>query len=512
MRRAFCILSILALSLPAGVFAGAEETVFQPEDLPVIYVNIEGGQAETEKMNASWDHSYRCTGTVDILVPEGYDGEFEGRFPQESVSGLRMAYIRGRGNGTWGMSKRPYKIKFEEKQDLFGMGKNKTWLLLANYFDNSLIRNWLTAWLGEAMGMEYSPRGVFVELVMNGEYLGNYYLCEQVQISKHRLAIDELNAEDSSLPDIQGGYLLDFNPDDPDDPDSFETSRGLSLANNDPSFNTEDGGWKNDAQMHYIRDYVQKAEDAIWSGEGQEYAEYLDLQSLADYWWIQEFTVNGDGFRTDSAHIYKKRFEPDGSEGKLYFGPLWDFDESWGNAFLGTVQSIGFNNCTFIWVNELRIKPEFCDILKERWQVLDGKLEEIIRDGGVLDRNAAIVRDSWKRDYERWKGAEDLPDEKNRRNFDAEIEHIREWIRLRREWVRDHLDEIGVLYFTLTVRAGDMEDQEYRIDSYSYVDINMVEPPEIEDREFTGWLTEDGTPAGDWLTMDRDIILTAQFQ
>ena len=513
MKR-MCIIctALVFLVLVSAAFASDEEVSYRPADLPVVYVYTDGGKEEADKMNASWNHSYRCTGTMDILVPEGYDGEFEGRFPQESVNGLKMKYIRGRGNGTWGMSKKPYKIKLEEKADLFGMGKNKTWILLANFFDNSLIRNWLTAWLGEAIGMEYTPQGVFVELVMNGEYLGNYYLCEQVQISKVRLPLDELKEENSDFPEIQGGYLLDFNPDEENEADAFMTSHGLYLANNEPSFDTEDDGWQNDAQKQYIRDYIQKTEDAIYTGNAQIYTEFLDLQSLADYWWIQEFTVNGDGFRTDSAHMYKKRFEPDGSEGKLYFGPLWDFDESWGNAQQETAQAIGFNNCTFIWADELRTKPEFQTVLRERWQVIDEKLEEIIRENGVLDQTAAIIRKSWERDYERWKDAEDLPDAETRRSFDAEIGHIREWIRLRREWVREHLDETNILKFTVTLHSEGLEDREYQVESYSVIDPWMFELPESEGREITGWQLEDGKATVDWIVVDRDMTVTVQYK
>jgi len=122
------------------------------------------------------------------------------------------------------------------------------------------------------------------------------------------------------------------------------------------------------------------------------------MQSLADYWWIMEFTANEDGFLADSAHIFKKRFEPDGSEGKLHFGPLWDFDESWGNAMENTEQVVGFNNTTFVWTNELRKKPEFRALLAERWREMDGKLEEIVREDGtpledfvLMDRDMTLT-------------------------------------------------------------------------------------------------------------------------
>ena len=270
------MLMFLAVMMGIICFPMANADEFQPLDLPVIYLNIDGGAAETERMNNSPDHSYRCTGTMDILVPDGYTGS------QENTRGIRLEYIRGRGNGTWNMSKNPYKVKLQDKVNLFGMGKSKTWVLLANYYDDSLMRNRLVSWLGEMTGLEYTPEGVFTEVVMNGEYLGNYYLCEQVQLNKNRVDIDELKEEDTDYPEIQGGYLLEFCPDEYEAPSSFETSRGQLFGNMEPSFDPDKDDYVSEAQKQYIREYIQKAEDAVFS-EGEEYRDYLDLQSMADY-------------------------------------------------------------------------------------------------------------------------------------------------------------------------------------------------------------------------------------
>ncbi len=513
MRRTGIILAALALLLTVLCAAAyAEDNGFRPVDLPVVYLNIDGGQEEIERLNGSDDHTYRCTGTMDIAVPEGYSGQFEGRYPQENVTGLKIQYIRGRGQGTWGMDKNPYKIRLAEKADLFGMGKNKTWVLLANYFDESLIRNWLVQWLGDQVGLEYTPQGLFVEVVMNGDYLGNYYLCEQVQVSKHRVAIDELKEEDTELPEIQGGYLLEFNSEDPESPDYFETAHGMAFGTMDPSFDPEEDGYVNDIQKNYIRDYVRQAEDAIYSEDGH-YADYLDLQSLADYWWIMEFIVNEDAFYTDSQHMFKKRFEADGSEGKLHFGPLWDFDASTGNGQKETSVETGFCNTTFIWIDELRKKPEFREVLKERWTVVDAKLEELVRDGGALDRMAAIVNDSWYRDEARWHAFKEERDMLPKRTFEEETEHIRQWINLRREWISEHLEDLGILTFTVTFRGEGVKEVTY--DAPAFLGLNPYfyyeETPEAEGKEFAGWATEDGTLT-EYLIIDRDTILTAQYQ
>lgn len=511
MKKTGIILMLLAIMALCAA-AGAEENIFRPADLPVVYLTIDGGQEEIDRLNGSENHSYRCTGTMDIAVPEGYSGQLDGLYPQKNVTGLKMKYIRGRGNGTWGLDKNPYKIKLEEKADLFGMGKSRTWILLANYFDESLIRNWMVQWLGEQVGLEYTPQGVFVEVVMNGDYLGNYYLCEQVQVSKHRVAIDELKEADTELPAIQGGYLLEFCPEDEESPDSFETARGMRFGMVEPSFDTGDDGYKNDIQKEYIRNYIQQAEDAIYA-EGGEYTAYLDVQSLADYWWIEEFVVNEDAFYTDSHHMFKKRFEEDGSEGKLHFGPLWDFDASTGNGQTVTAQETGFCNTTFMWMDELRKKPEFREVLKERWKVLDAKLEELVREGGALDRMAAMVKNSWYRDEARWHAYKEAREMLPGRNFEEETEHIRKWIHLRREWISGHLEDLGILTFTVTFRGEGMEEVSYDVPAYQRLSPFMYveEEPEAEGKTFAGWATEDGTVT-DSLVIEGDTVLTARFE
>ena len=110
MRRTGMTVFLIMLLTALCAAAGAEESRFRPKDLPAVILTIDGGQAEIDRMNQSNDHSYRCTGSLDILVPEGYSGLFEGRYPQVNVTGLKIKYIRGRGQGTWGMDKNPYKI------------------------------------------------------------------------------------------------------------------------------------------------------------------------------------------------------------------------------------------------------------------------------------------------------------------------------------------------------------------------------------------------------------------
>ena len=99
------------------------------------------------------------------------------------------AVIKGHGNSTWHQPKKPYNIKFDERTDLFGNGPAKTWVLIANYLDPSMIRNYMSYSVAEALGVEYTTTVQFANLVLNGEYQGLYLVTEKIQIGENRVDI-----------------------------------------------------------------------------------------------------------------------------------------------------------------------------------------------------------------------------------------------------------------------------------------------------------------------------------
>ena len=153
------------------------------------------------------DHSIECAGTVKLDVPEGYTGDYSSTALNDTAE-LKLSYIIGRGHSTWGADKKPYKFKLDKGADLLGMGKNKHWVLLANFGDDSLLKNRITSYIGQELGLAYTPQMLPFDVVMNGDYLGKYYLSEQFRIGDSRVAIDELRQSDSEEPEITGGYLL----------------------------------------------------------------------------------------------------------------------------------------------------------------------------------------------------------------------------------------------------------------------------------------------------------------
>ena len=191
IAAAFSVWSILlVLSGGFAVYAAEEDPVpTEPVNgVPLVIVRVDESEdaissAQTDDpehdygtiadMNESEDHSVRCVGTVQVLVPEGFQGEYGSA--DVPADALELEYIRGRGNTTWQDSddKKPYKIKLKKKADFFGMGENTEWALMANNMDQLLLENRITYWLASELGMPYTPQRIPADFVMVGSESGS---------------------------------------------------------------------------------------------------------------------------------------------------------------------------------------------------------------------------------------------------------------------------------------------------------------------------------------------------
>ncbi|MBR2534426.1 MAG: CotH kinase family protein, partial [Erysipelotrichaceae bacterium] len=461
-----------------------KELNYEDNGLPVLYLQID--PEEFTKVNESADHSYRAEGaTLSIGVPEGYANEYADEI--SGVDSLKLDYIRGRGHGTWEADKKPYRFKLEDKAELLGMDANKHWVLLANRYDTTMIRNRIISYIGERMGLAYTPKSVPVELVVNGEYYGSYVLSEQVRIDENRIAIDELKPEAIFEPEISGGYLLCLNPAyDEALENVYLSDRNVRFGNEEPQFSQDEDGVIE--QKEYISDYLQKTEDAIFSetfadDSGKPYDELMDLRSTADYWWIQEFSGNHDAFITSSTYLYKER------EGKLYWGPLWDFDLSLGNG-LDAVD--GFVHRNMSWLNHLRAhEPVYQQLLRQRWDVLDPIISDLVKEDGVIDQLAEEIEKSWKDDQRRWP----IIDENGktlRQDFHEEVEQMKSWMKRRQEWIRANIDqELYHIFDTVTYMA-DGKIFKTQETPHGYPLEKTPQAPYKEGYVFSHWTDENG--------------------
>lgn len=356
--------------------------------LPVVRIETPGGQGV-------WSKDVWVEGSMLWL-----DGM--GRF--EDIEAVEMA-IRGRGNSTWGYEKKPYAIKFTEKQRVMGMPKHKRWVLLANYMDRTLLRNRVAYYLAQQTSLEWTPRCEFVELILNGEHLGQYLLTEQVRVDNDRIAITEMSTADNSGEAVTGGYLLelDFHY---DNLWQWTTAHGVPFAVKFPD--EED---LTEQQLAWIKGYIDEAESGVYAGR---YEEYIDAQSFIDYWLIYEICVNHELGNPGSVYLQKDR------GGKLVAGPVWDFD--WGTFSYNASPHAQYGLfITWAWWYDRLFKEEaFWQLARERWRVLKPKFETVF---DFIDEEREYIEVSWRKNFDRWGISTDINgDEKL--SFGAAIDRL----------------------------------------------------------------------------------------
>lgn len=216
--------------------------------------------------------------------------------------------VRGRGNSTWGWEKKPYALKFAKKQEVLGMPKHKRWCLIANYMDRTHLRNRVAYRIGAASRLAYTVRNEFAEVYLNGEYMGCYLLTEQIKVDKNRVNISETD-----------GFLLEF--------DTYfdEDVRFRTAASNIPvNVKSPDPEDISDARLAALKEYVDRADAAVQAlrrgAAGESPFEYVDRESMIDFWIIFELMANHEMLHPKSVYFHKE------AGGKLVAGPIWDFD------------------------------------------------------------------------------------------------------------------------------------------------------------------------------------------
>ncbi len=219
--------------------------------------------------------------------------------------------IKIRGNSTSSADKKPYNIKFSSKTDVLGMGKNKKWCLLANCYDKTLMRNITVFDFANQAGVPYTPDYKVVEVYVNGTFMGNYLITDAIEVSSTRVDIDTDNNE----------FLLelDYNPEDEDCQYFYSPTYNIKFAINEPE--KED---LTEEQLAWVTNFMTEAESALKSGNYQRISEYFDIESFVNFYITLEFFKNVD-VNTSSTRFHIK-------EGKIYGGPVWDFDLSAGNC------------------------------------------------------------------------------------------------------------------------------------------------------------------------------------
>ncbi|CAN5439142.1 hypothetical protein BH09PSE6_BH09PSE6_01380 [soil metagenome] len=384
--------------------------------------------------------SINTTGAAPIVSKEDYlTGVMtitDGR--TAAVLSTGALEIRGRGNSTWAFPKKPYRIKYTNSTPQLGMPSSKHWVLLANYADKTLLRNDVVFELGRQLGHTgWVPRSQTVDVTINGSYEGVYQLVEQIRVDKNRVNITEMKVGDTTGSAVTGGYLIEVDERLGEDFCFIATRTGRPFCLNTPETLLE-AGWS--AQRQYIQEYINNTEAALYGAQFDDptvgYAAWLDVDSAVDFYLLQELVRNADAMRY-STFLNKPR------NGKLAFGPLWDFDLVIGNAgFDGVWNPEGWSVRNQPWFARLYEDPAFRQKVKQRWDSFkaDGKLAALY---AYIDSRAFDLKLAQEKNFQRWPifnidvfNNPALPG-----SYDGEIGYMKGWLAQRVAWFDANLTD-----------------------------------------------------------------------
>ena len=353
--------------------AGNDKRLCQLTNLPTVVINTKDRQDITSK--EEYIMSNVC------IISEG------GR----KLLSTTETGIRGRGNASWGFPKKPYRIKFAEKQNVLNApSKDRSWTLINNWGDKTLMRNILAFEVSRRVGMAYTPFCTPVDVVLNGEYQGCYQLCDQVEVGEGRVPAKD-------------GYLIEIDAYAYDEAVHFSSRRGIPVTvkyPKDDEITSE--------QLNFIQNFFGQMETAVFSKNYTDketgYRKYLDVDSFLKNFIVGEFCGNTDTYW--SVNMYK-----DAGSGVLYTGPVWDYDLAFENDYR-TYRINGLSDFIYAGAGSVpdedirtmvtRIVKEDADAHARLVQLWTQSKRELADLNDYVDKTAALLDESQDLNFKRW--------------------------------------------------------------------------------------------------------------
>ncbi|MDD6628118.1 MAG: CotH kinase family protein [Lachnospiraceae bacterium] len=493
--------------------------VMHSANLPALFIETQSGTME----EVDADKDYQEEGRYTLI---GADGTL--------LFADKVDHITGRGNSTWWYPKKSYGIKLKDDADLLGMGSARSWILLSNVEDNTYLRNKITFDMAIEAGMTGAPESRYVDLYLNNEYHGMYLLCEKIEAGENRIPMVDLGLENKRYnknieqservgTEKAKGVILGVNPED--------ISGGYILERDVPSkyiaeisgFQTEILGdrytikspeyasMEEETYIHNLVDEMEKAivsENGINPDTGKSFSEYIDIQSFAQKYIIEELCKN-NGAAATSAYFYKPN---DDISTKIFAGPVWDYDKGYGRlyGFDSTPRDLCYNTqraegTVLFWY--LNRQPEFQEKVKECYRdffsdymlrIVDERMDEYVSEM-YASADMDVIR--WKEIYG------ELP------QYGKRIYPIKDFLLQRKEF----LDEVWLQDAELCTAHFDAP--EFYTNTYMSVikgERLMAIPiqdgeEELDDITFDGWYTEDGEPFDVTRPLYEDVTVYANY-
>lgn len=329
--------------------------------VPVIYLKTDDGKDITSK-----DEYVKGTLYIDALNNEGYSNTGSKESPV-------VTELKGRGNYTWsGFNKKPYRIKMDKKASLLNLTTDKSYNLLAHADDSQgFLRNTSGFAISRHFELDYTPTHEPVEMFLNGEYKGLYFLTDHIKISSNRVNITEQEDLETDPEAITGGWLLEI--------DNYSEDPHITIYKKDEYGSSMWFTYKSPEKLSYqqeayITNFLNLANDAIYSEDksSTEWEKYIDMDALVNYYLTYEIVANREGFH-GSCYLHKDK----GENTKLKFGPVWDF----GSALMNMNDTFIYDEYAWgvKWIDEIAKFPRFQTAVRKRWMEKRGSLMPYLR-------------------------------------------------------------------------------------------------------------------------------------
>ncbi|MBD5226467.1 MAG: hypothetical protein HDS67_00185 [Bacteroidales bacterium] len=338
----------------------------------------------------------------------------ESDFGSENIVNIPMN-IRGRGNTSWRWPKKPYRLKFDYKVSLPGLRPAKNFVLLANYIDDTLLRNSVAFEAGRLLGMPFNFSSIPVDVYFNGIYKGAYQLTEKIAIGNQLVDIDKYKGilwELAARPQGEEGYIY--------------TTPGyqMYLSVKDPDF----------AEVAYANKMTPEELFLIWQEDYNEIEnhvingipwEVIDLDDFVNYIIVQNLSCNYDFSFPFSVFAYKNDITD-----KLHFGPLWDFDKGFNYSQFNTPHRhlIYMTTPGALMFTDMIRHPDFVKAYDKKWrEFTEMHLPKLLE---YIDSQAQIIKASALADGQTYPNSTnyDNMERLSCETFDKSVEMLKEWI------------------------------------------------------------------------------------
>lgn len=352
------------------------------------------------------------------ITANGWGEDFEGR-----------TRIRGRGNSTWGLPKKPYRLKLDDDAVILGLAEEKDWILLANYLDPTLMLNAVAFKIGRLLDLQYTNHAIPVDVTLNGKYAGNYMLTEQVERSKSRVNIHK-----------EKGVLLELDTNYDEDFQFISNNYGLPLMIKDPDL--DDFSEEVAVELfNKIKDDFHLLENAIASDQfpNTNYKDYIDIESLVKYLIVYNLTHNMEINHPKSTYMHKDE------TGKYFMGPLWDFD--WAFDYEGTgihfgsyskplFRSLTSNSTGYTFFTRIMEDPEVKELYRATWEKFSAENMDSLLE--YIDFYSAHVTESQHNDYQTWSIIPNFP---GTLNYSSKVIQLKSWLIGRATYIDNYVKD-----------------------------------------------------------------------